>query len=119
MGAAGSERLAARIDHRAPEKLARRIRAHRLGSAVEKKTGGGLRGGGDSHPDHSQAHRIAVAFGGRHGVSDSFFAVASGDCRKAGRARARAREGKFSYHPKTEALSDANADAGTGTVRVC
>src|SRR2546427_106549 len=84
------------------QKLARGIRAYGFGSAVEKKAGCSLGRGRNPHPDYSQAHRIAVAFRRRHGVSDTFSAVASGDCREAGRARARTREGEFSHHAKAE-----------------
>src|SRR5437773_10948502 len=112
MGAAGSKCLATRIDHRAPEKLTRRIRAHGLGSALEKKTGARFGGGRDSHSNHSQTQRIAGAFRGRHGVSNSLFAFASGDCHAAGGARAGTRKGVFSDHAKTETLPVAPAVPG-------
>ena len=118
MGATGSKCLAARIDYRALEKFARGIRAHGLGSAVEKKAGSGLGGGRNSHPDHSQAHGIAGVFGGRYGVSDSFFVIASGDCREAWGARAPAREGEFPDYTEPEAVPHTLFDAGSDIVKI-
>ena len=83
-GSARSQRSAAGVHHRDPEKPARGLRPHGRRSAVEEEAGGGVRRGRHSVAGDPQADRDAGAFGGRHGIPDSLSAVASDSAARLG-----------------------------------
>src|SRR5258708_19802207 len=85
---------------------------------MEEKTGGGIGGRRNPHPDYSQAYRPAGPFRGRNGLSNSLFVIASGNCRQTRRTWPSACEGELSHHAKTEALPDALSDSRPETVKI-
>src|SRR2546422_7579202 len=85
---------------------------------MEEKTGGGIGGRRNPHPDYSQAYRPAGPFRGRNGLSNSLFVIASGNRRQTRRTWPSACEGELSHHAKTEALPDALSDSRPETVRI-